>query len=133
MDALRNTDTKDLIEKERLMKLTAERQMEELELQKEIGTVVSTEYVEEILTAFLYQIKVSLRAIPTKVYLELFAQDDAKDLRDILQKEIDSTLYELGSMEFELPEDNYGQQEQTYEDNHAGDEDDSTAEDSENQ
>lgn len=131
---LRNTDTKEQIEVERLRKMKAEAALSELELQKQIGTVVSTDYVEEILSAFLFQIKTTLRAIPTQVYLDLFAQNDAKDLRDSLQKSIDSTLYDLGNMEFELPEfiteDEDGQQKEI----NTGDieitESDQTAEDS---
>ncbi|EAS1785890.1 hypothetical protein XR90_26255 [Salmonella enterica] len=105
IDQLRNTDTKELIEKERLMKLTAERQLAELELAEKNGLVVSTEYVEQVLTEYLFQIKTAVRAIPSKTYLELFAQSDAKDLRDVLRTHIDKTLYQLGSMEFELPDD----------------------------
>ncbi|MCG5130406.1 terminase small subunit, partial [Enterobacter mori] len=88
----RNTDTKELIEKERLMKLTAERQLAELELAEKNGLVVSTEYVEQVLTEYLFQIKTAVRAIPSKTYLELFAQSDAKDLRDVLRTHIDKTL-----------------------------------------
>ena len=121
LEPLRNTDKKDQIEQERLLKLSAERQLAEIELQKELGYLVSTDYVEEILTAFLFQIKTSIRAVPTKIYLDLYAQSDAKDLRDKLQRELDSTLYDLGQMEFELPEsimeDEDGQQEQINEDN----------------
>lgn len=54
IDQLRNTDTKELIEKERLMKLTAERQLAELELAEKNGLVVSTEYVEQVLTEYLF-------------------------------------------------------------------------------
>lgn len=92
IDQLRNTDTKELIEKERLMKLTAERQLAELELAEKNGLVVSTEYVEQVLTEYLFQIKTAVRAIPSKTYLELFAQSDAKDLRDVLRTHIDKTL-----------------------------------------
>jgi len=105
MDALRNTDTKEQIEKERLMKLTAERQLSELELSEKNAEVVSTAYIEQVLTEYLFQIKTAVRAIPAKVYLELFAQTEAKDLRDMLKDEIDKTLYQLGSMDFELPTD----------------------------
>jgi len=102
---LRNTNTKERIEQERLQKLTAERHLAELELDEKLKAVVSTQYVEQVLTEYLFQIKTSIRAIPSKVYLELFAMGDAKDMRDKLKEEIDSTLYQLGSMEFELPED----------------------------
>ncbi|WP_318389598.1 terminase small subunit [Enterobacter sp.] len=102
---LRDTNTKEQIEQERLKKLSAERQLSELELAEKNGLVVSTEYVEQVLTEYLFQVKTAVRAIPGKTYLELFAQKDAKDLRDILRMHIDRTLYQLGSMEFELPED----------------------------
>lgn len=102
---LRDTDTKEQIEKERLRKLKAEAALSELELQEKQGLVVSTEYIEQVLTEYLFQVKTAMRAIPSKTYLELFAQTDAKDLRDILKQHIDSTLFQLGSMEFELPTD----------------------------
>lgn len=137
IDALRNTDVKEKIEQERLQKLTAERQMAELELQQQLETVVSTEYLEQVITAYLFKIKTSIRAIPSKIYLELFAMNDAKDMRDRLKEEIDKTLYQLGEMEFELPEDMeiINEDEQTeindpHEEDHT---DDTTAEDSENQ
>ena len=102
---LRNTDTREQIDQERLRKLKAEAALSELELQVKNGTVVSTEYLEQVLTEYLFQVKTAMRAIPSKTYLELFAQTDAKDLRDILKQHIDSTLFQLGSMEFELPTD----------------------------
>ncbi|MBC4911688.1 terminase small subunit [Klebsiella pneumoniae] len=102
---LRNTDTREQIDQERLRKLKAEAALSELELQVKHGTVVSTEYLEQVLTEYLFQVKTAMRAIPSKTYLELFAQTDAKDLRDILKQHIDSTLFQLGSMEFELPTD----------------------------
>ncbi|HCR5049430.1 TPA: terminase small subunit [Enterobacter kobei] len=102
---LRNTDTREQIDQERLRKLKAEAALSELELQVKHGTVVSTEYLEKVLTEYLFQVKTAMRAIPSKTYLELFAQTDAKDLRDILKQHIDSTLFQLGSMEFELPTD----------------------------
>ncbi|MEP9228409.1 terminase small subunit [Enterobacter hormaechei] len=105
INPLRNTDTKEQIEQERLKKLKAEAALAELELQEKSGEVVSTSYIEQVLTEYLFQVKTAMRAIPSKTYLELFAQADAKDLRDILKKHIDSTLFQLGSMEFELPTD----------------------------
>lgn len=100
---LRDTDVSEQIQGERLKKLSAERRLAELELDEKNGQVVSTEYLEQVLTEYLFQVKTALRAIPSKTYLELFAQTDAKDLRDILKGHIDSTLFQLGSMEFELP------------------------------
>lgn len=105
MEPLRNTSIKEQIEQERLKKLTAERHLVDLELSLKTGSVLDSVYVETILTSYLHEIKTTLRAIPSKVYLELFALNDAKDLRDRLKEEIDKTLYQLGEMEFELPSD----------------------------
>lgn len=102
---LRNTSVKEQIEQERLQKLIAERQLAELELNKKMEQVISTVYIEQVLTEYLFQVKNAVRAIPSKVYLELFAQTDAKDLRDRLKQEIDGVLFQLGSMVFELPDD----------------------------
>ncbi|HFN3498363.1 TPA: hypothetical protein ACHFM6_000232 [Enterobacter hormaechei] len=133
---LRDTDVNEQIQKERLMKLSAERQLAELELAEKNRLVVSTEYIEQVLTEYLFQVKTAMRAIPSKTYLELFAQTDAKDLRDILKQHIDSTLFQLGSMEFELPTDEEiledGQQEESNETTTESTTDNTTSEDSEN-
>ncbi|WP_336983960.1 MULTISPECIES: terminase small subunit [unclassified Cedecea] len=73
---LRETDIKEQIEQERLKKLKAEASLAELELAEKENTIVSTEYVEQVLTEYLYQIKTTIRSIPIKIYLELFAMDD---------------------------------------------------------
>ncbi|WP_379932342.1 hypothetical protein ACFC2F_18575 [Enterobacter sichuanensis] len=96
--------------------------------------MVSTEYVEQILTEYLFQIKTAVRAIPSKTYLELFAQSDAKNLRNVLRTHVDKTLYQLGSMEFELPDDmevleDGNKQEEINEDTEESTIDDKTAED----
>lgn len=65
--------------------------------------MVSTEYVEQVLTEYLFQIKTAVRAIPSKTYLELFAQSDAKDLRDVLRTHIDKTLYQLAQWNLSYP------------------------------
>ncbi|HCA3716626.1 TPA: hypothetical protein N3Y92_005521 [Klebsiella pneumoniae] len=135
---LRNTDTKEQIEQERLKKLKAEAALAEIELDEKNGEVISTAYIEQVLTEYLFQVKTAMRAISSKTYLELFAQTDAKDLRDLLKTEIDKTLYQLGSMEFELPTDEeileYGnEQDKTYEDITESTTDNTTAEDTENE
>lgn len=135
---LRNTDTKEQIEQERLKKLKAEAALAELELDEKNGEVISTAYIEQVLTEYLFQVKTAMRAIPSKTYLELFAQTDVKDLRDLLKTEIDKTLYQLGSMEFELPTDEeileYGnEQDKAYEDITESTTDNTTAENPENE
>lgn len=105
IEPLRNTDVKEQIENKRLEKITAETALIQMDLNIKEGHIVSTEYVEQVLTAYLHQVKTSVRSIPNKIYLELFAMTDAKDLRDKLKEVIDTTLYQLGDMEFELPED----------------------------
>jgi len=106
LEPLRNTDVKEQIEQKRLEKLTAESALTLIELAEKEETVISTQYLESVITAYLHQIKTSIRSIPNRIYLELFAMTDAKDVRDRIKDEIDKTLYELGQMEFEqLPED----------------------------
>ncbi|WP_405125412.1 hypothetical protein ACI51W_02440 (plasmid) [Pseudomonas marginalis] len=122
----------------RLKKLKAEAALSELELQEKQGLVVSTVYIEQILTEYLFQVKTAMRAIPSKTYLELFAQTNAKDLRDILKQHIDSTLFQLGNLEFELPTDEEiledgNEQEEINESTDESTTDDTTAEDSENE
>lgn len=105
INPLRNTDIKEQIELERLKKLKAEASLAELELAEKENTTISTEYIESVLTAYLFKLKTTIRSIPSKVYLELFAMDNSKDVRDRLKDVIDATLMDLGEMEFELPED----------------------------
>ncbi|MDV0860723.1 hypothetical protein VC553_26135 [Citrobacter freundii] len=105
MEPLRNTSVKEQMDKEKLAKLTNERRLSDIELAEKMDTVISTEYLEAVLTEYLFTLKAAVRAIPAKVYLELFATEDAKDLRDKLKEEIDKTLYQIGEMEFTLPTD----------------------------
>ncbi|NNS06216.1 hypothetical protein HHI26_04625 [Erwinia sp. JH02] len=102
---MRNTDVREQIENKRLEKITAETALTQIELKEKEGLIIDIGYVETVLTAYLHQIKTTLRTIPNQIYLELFAMTDAKDLRDRLKQEIDQTLFNLGEMEFELPED----------------------------
>ncbi|ELE8679432.1 hypothetical protein RCB27_004937, partial [Escherichia coli] len=66
---MRDTNTKEQIEQERLKKLSAERQLAELELAEKNGEVLQTSYVEQVLTEYLFQVKTAMRAIPSKTYL----------------------------------------------------------------
>ncbi|WP_431140173.1 hypothetical protein [Enterobacter mori] len=105
---LRDTNTKEQIEQERLKKLSAERQLAELELAEKNGLVVSTEYVEHVLTEYLFQIKTAVRAIPSKTYfvatpyISIFktwfgslVQKDSVSYRDIIQiKKMVSSYFE---------------------------------------
>lgn len=137
INKLRNGDIKDQMDREKLAKLAADRELAEIELAEKRETIVSTEYVEQILTQYLFQIKTTIRTIPNKIYLDLFAQEDAKDLRDLLRQAIDQQLYDLGEMEFTLPEDmeilDELQPEETNEDTTKFTEDDTATEDPENE
>lgn len=136
---LRETDIKEKIEQERLKKLKAEASLAELELLEKENLVINAEYVEQVLTAYLHQIKTTIRSIPNKIYLELFAMTDSKDLRDRLREVIDTSLYQLSEMEFEfeLPTDEEiledEQQEETNDTTQESTTDDQTAEDTENE
>lgn len=101
---LRDVDLQERIQQERLRKLVAEADKEELELQERTGQLISTEYLEQSLTLYFSQIKNQIRTIPIKTYLELFESTDALELKQKLSTAIDAVLQEVGNSEFELPE-----------------------------
>lgn len=90
---LRYANTKQEYDQERLKKLKAEASLSELELMEKENQVVNCEYVEQVLTAYLFQIKTTIRSIPNKIYLELFAMDDAKNLRQIKRSHRYTSLF----------------------------------------
>ncbi|CAI1685297.1 terminase small subunit [Serratia liquefaciens] len=102
---LRNTDVKDAIEKERLRKLKAEADQQELELDLRLADVIDTNYLEAALSEHFKKMKTYLRTIPAKIYIDLFECEDALDLREVLSGIIDSTLTEIGNFEYELNTD----------------------------
>ncbi|HFO1950168.1 TPA: hypothetical protein ACHJBX_005203, partial [Klebsiella pneumoniae] len=54
---------------------------------------------------YLLQLKNMLRSIPNTTYVELFASEDANQLRETLKDKIDEVLRDIGNYEFE--EDEY--------------------------
>ncbi|HID2502159.1 TPA: hypothetical protein ACXGEZ_004658, partial [Enterobacter cloacae] len=60
INPLRHTDTKEQIEQERLKKLKAEASLAELELAQKENTVISSEYIETVLTAYLFKLKTTM-------------------------------------------------------------------------
>ncbi|EPE5132631.1 hypothetical protein ACSJEN_002785 [Yersinia enterocolitica] len=103
------------IQNEKLQKLTAERKLTEIQLEKEYENVVDVSYVELVLSEFLIIIKQQIRSLPSGIYLELFACTEATEIRDVLKNKIDAVLNDIGEMEFELPEDNEVLEESEYE------------------
>jgi len=108
---LRDVDLQERLQQERLRKLVAEADKEELELQEMTGQLISTAYLQQSLTSYFSQIKNQMRTIPVKTYLELFESKDALELKQILSAAIDSVLQEIGNSEFELPEEEQNEQQ----------------------
>jgi phage terminase Nu1 subunit (DNA packaging protein) len=134
INPLRDTDLREQIDRERLRRMTAEATQAELELDKQLGMVVDTSYLESSLSEYFSQLKNYLRTIPQKHYLELFESEDALTLKTKLAVFIDEVLNEIGSQEYEMPEEeNDEQQGQVDEDNQPGSEKDSTAKENESQ
>lgn len=127
---LRDTDLREQIDRERLRRMTAEASQAELELDKQLGLVVDTAYLESSLSEFFSQMKNYLRTIPQKHYLELFESEDALQLKTKLADFIDEVLNEIGSQEYEMPEEE-NEQGQVNEDTESCSEEDSSAEEDE--
>ncbi|CNH81136.1 Phage DNA packaging protein Nu1 [Yersinia pekkanenii] len=93
---LRNTDVKEQIEIQRLLKLTAEARQAEIDLEIKMGSLIETQYLENELSTFFKRIRDHIRTVPNKSYLELFEQENAAGLKRTLQQTIDSCLNEIG-------------------------------------
>lgn len=105
LQPLRDTDLREQIDRERLRRMAAEASQAELELNKQLGLVVDTAYLESSLSEFFSQMKNYLRTIPQKHYLELFESEDALQLKTKLAGFIDEVLNEIGTHEYEMPEE----------------------------
>lgn len=105
LQPLRDTDLREQIDRERLRRMAAEASQAELELNKQLGLVVDTAYLESSLSEFFSQMKNYLRTIPQKHYLELFESEDALQLKTKLAGFIDEVLNDIGTHEYEMPEE----------------------------
>lgn len=125
LQPLRDTDLREQIDRERLRRMAAEASQAELELNKQLGLVVDTAYLESSLSEFFSQMKNYLRTIPQKHYLELFESEDALQLKTKLAGFIDEVLNEIGTHEYELPEEE-NEQGQVNEDSEQGSSEDTS-------
>jgi hypothetical protein len=119
LQPLRETDLREQMDREKLRKLQAEASQAELELNKQLGLVVDTSYLESSLSEYFSKHKNYLRTIPQKHYLELFESEDALTLKTKLAGFIDEVLNEIGSHEYEMPEEE-NEQGQVNEDSEQG-------------
>ncbi|WP_417878426.1 hypothetical protein [Vibrio sp.] len=105
LQPLRETDLREQMDREKLRKLQAEATQAELELAKQLEQVVDVTYLEFSLSEYFSQLKNYLRTIPQKHYLVLFESEDAQQLKKKLAGFIDEVLNEIGSQEYEMPEE----------------------------
>ncbi|WP_182058449.1 hypothetical protein [Pantoea sp. ME81] len=105
LQPLRETDLREQMDREKLRKLQAEASQAELELNKQLELVVDTSYLESSLSEYFSQLKNYLRTIPQKHYLELFESEDPLQLKQKLADFIDKVLNEIGTHEYEMPEE----------------------------
>lgn len=102
---LRETDLREQMDRQKLLKLTAEAAMAELELEEQMDHIVGIDYLQSSLSEYFTQLKNYLRSIPNKHYLELFESQDALELKLKLSGFIDEALNEIGNQEYELPQE----------------------------
>ncbi|WP_199639361.1 hypothetical protein JEM67_13425 [Serratia sp. PAMC26656] len=96
---LRDTNTREQIEKERLRDITASANIKELDEQERRGELISVSIVEAEFAKYFHQFKSIMRSIPSSEYLKLFESKDAITLKNKLQEIIDDALREIGSLE----------------------------------
>lgn len=119
LNPLRDTDTQEQIQRERLRKLTAEAEQAEISVRQCMDELIEVTVVQNELSAFLKRIRDHLRTIPNKTYLELFEQEKAIDIKRVLQTRVDEVLNECGRFNYEPP-----QEENNKEDEHTEDKED---------
>lgn len=98
---LRDTDTKEQIEKARLRKLIAEAEQAETELDRQRELLIPSDEVQKELTAFFKTFRDYFRTLPNKIHHEVFEQDSALKVKRVLQQRIDELLTEIGDMKYE--------------------------------
>ncbi|MFJ5420283.1 hypothetical protein ACIPSQ_06475 [Pectobacterium parvum] len=119
LNPLRDTDTQEQIQRERLRKLTAEAEQAEISVRQCMDELIEITVVQNELSSYLKRIRDHLRTIPNKTYLELFEQEKTIDLKRVLQSRIDEVLNECGRFNYEPP-----QEENNKEDEHTEDKED---------
>lgn len=96
---LRDTNTREQIEKERLRDITASANIKELDEQERRGELINVAIVESEFAKYFHQFKSIIRSIPSSEYLKLYESKDAITLKNTLQEVIDNALREIGSLE----------------------------------
>lgn len=96
---LRDTNTREQIEKERLRDITASANIKELDEQERRGELINVAIVESEFAKYFHQFKSIMRSIPSSEYLKLFESKDAITLKNKFQEIIDDALREIGSLE----------------------------------
>ncbi|MCA6962534.1 hypothetical protein [Pectobacterium odoriferum] len=119
LNPLRDTDTQEQIQRERLRKLTAEAEQAEISVRQCMDELIEITVVQNELSSYLKRIRDHLRTIPNKTYLELFEQEKSIDIKRVLQSRIDEVLNECGRFNYEVP-----QEENNKEDEHTEDKED---------
>lgn len=108
---LRDTDTKEQIEKARLRKLIAEAEQAETELDRQRELLIPSDEVQKELTAFFKTFRDYFRTLPNKIHHEVFEQDSSLKVKRVLQQRIDELLTEIGDMKYEvIDEEEQGKQ-----------------------
>lgn len=97
---LRDTDTKEQIEKARLRKLIAEAEQAETELDRQRELLIPADEVYKELNQFFKTFRDYFRTLPNKIQHEVFEQDSVLKVKRVLQQRIDEMLTEIGDMKY---------------------------------
>ena len=98
---LRETDLNEQIQRERLRKLQAEADLAEAEVRKSTGELLQAEDIEREISQYFKILRDYLRTLPNRIHHELHEQDNALNVKRVLQQRIDEVLNEIGRMTLE--------------------------------
>lgn len=91
-DQVDRTGSSEELAQERLLTARAERQKKEIELARVLGTVISHEHHERLLSDAFELVRARLRHIPGKVAPRLVGLEEARDAQAVLVREVDEAL-----------------------------------------
>lgn len=101
---LRDTDTKEQIEQQRLRKMKAEADMAEAELNERLELLIPQQEVEQEVGKWVLAVRNYIRSLPNRISTELFEQESQSKMKRVLSQRIDEMLTEIGSLTYENDE-----------------------------
>lgn len=91
-----NTD----LDREKLLQLSAKREMDEIKLQTIRGDVHRTEDIEKVFGAMVTRIRSNLLSLPMGVAPAVAGKENINQIAEIIKDRLDRALYEVSNFDF---------------------------------